>query len=64
MKRPRLYIDLDVEQLNDINRLIPWGYRNAIFRALVDKIIDIIEEDPTMIYTIIVGKIVIERREE
>ena len=37
--RPRLSVDLTVEQAEALRRWIPWGMRKMVFAALVDLLI-------------------------
>jgi len=42
--RPRLTVEISEEQAEKLSNYIPWGIRKALFQAIVDDIIDNIEQ--------------------
>lgn len=42
---PRLIVDLDEDQFNRLQRLIPWGIKSKIMRIFISDLIDILETD-------------------
>jgi hypothetical protein len=45
--RPRLSIDLTPEQYQELNELIPWGLKSALFGVIVDDLIEVLKKTKT-----------------
>jgi len=45
--RPRLSIDLTPEQYQELNKLIPWGLKSALFGVIVDDLIQVLKKTTT-----------------
>lgn len=43
--RPRLSVDLTEEQSKKLRQYIPWGLQKALFSAIIDDIISLMETD-------------------
>lgn len=43
--RPRLSLAISREQQIDLQNLLPWGVKNAIFRNIIDDVIKILKSD-------------------
>ncbi len=57
LRRPRLSIEINEEQEAVLQKL-DWGIRSAIFRKIVDSLIDVLQskDGPAFIGAILVGK--------
>lgn len=56
--RPRLSIEITPEQYKRLNKLIPWGQQRAVYSALTDELISILEKHgPLAIGAILAGKV-------
>lgn len=47
--RPRLSIEINEEQFNKLQRLIPWGVKNQIFKVIIDDLIKALEKDSQLV---------------
>ena len=56
--RPRLNVDISEEQKLDLDRLVPWGLKNTLFGAIVDDIIQVLDDPVTRdsFIAIIIGR--------
>ena len=54
--RPRLSIELTNEQARKLQRLIPWGLKNQLFQALVDDVIELVEEHGEIVIAAIISR--------
>jgi len=56
--RPRLSLEIDPEQYQKLQSLIPWGVKNQIFRVIISDLIEVIEkEGPLVIAALLSRKI-------
>jgi len=56
--RPRLSLEIDQEQYQKLQSLIPWGVKNQIFRVIISDLIEVIEkEGPLVIAALLSRKI-------
>ena len=41
--RPRLSIEISQDQYEKLQRLLPWGVKNQLFRVLIDDLINVLD---------------------
>ena len=54
--RPRLSIELTEDQSKRLNRLIPWGLKNALFQAIVDDLIELGEQHGQKFLAVVISR--------
>jgi len=54
--RPRLSIEITEDQASALSRLIPWGAKNELFRAIIEDVISLLEEHGAIIIAAILTK--------
>lgn len=55
---PRLNVEITEEQDAALRKLIPWGMKHHLFSAIIDELIEVIEEHGEMAITAIAcGKV-------
>ena len=54
--RPRLSIEITEDQASALSRLIPWGTKNELFRAIIEDVISLLEEHGPIIIAAILTK--------
>ena len=53
---PRLSVEISEQQLRDLNRLLPWGTRAVVFRALIDDLIRMLKINPSAVVGALISK--------
>jgi len=53
---PRLVVEIDEKQYDELNRLIPWGVKGQIFRIIIDDLIKLLRANPDAVIGAIVSK--------
>jgi hypothetical protein len=56
MYTPRLSIDISQSQHDKLVNLVPWGVKNVLFRAIVDDVIELIDEHGPIVIAAILEK--------
>lgn len=54
--RPRLSVELTMEQKDKLNNLIPWGMQKTIISTLIDQLLSALEEDQGAVLAAILSK--------
>jgi hypothetical protein len=55
-RRPRLSVDISLEQAQSLDRYIPWGLRRRVFLALIDLLIAAFERGGAEVLLSIIQK--------
>ncbi len=55
-QRPRLSIEITEEQNRKLMNLIPWGAKNALFQAIVEDVISLLETHGTVVIAAVLSK--------
>jgi hypothetical protein len=53
---PRLVVEIDEKQFDELNKLIPWGVKGQIFRVIIDDLIRLLRTNPDVVVAAIVSK--------
>jgi|TARA_R100001530_G_C4304781_1_gene151429 predicted GNAT superfamily acetyltransferase len=63
--RPRLSIEIDEEEFKKLQKLIPWGVKNQLFKIIIDDLIKALEKNgPMVLGAILSGKVRLVYNEE
>ena len=54
--RPRLSVEITKEQYLKLQNLIPWGVKGALFSALIDSTIELLEREGEVVIAAILSK--------
>ena len=54
--RPRLSIEITQEQYSKLQKLIPWGLKGSLFNAIIDDLIDSLENNGAMVISALVSR--------
>lgn len=54
--KPRLSVNISQEQFNRVSRLIPWGVKHRFIQAILDDILDVLEEHGDIAIAAIINK--------
>ena len=54
--RPRLSLEIDEEQYQKLQNLIPWGVKNQIFRVIISDLIEVIEKEGPLVIAALLSR--------
>lgn len=54
--RPRLSLEIDQEQYQKLQSLIPWGVKNQIFRVIISDLIEVIEKEGPLVIAALLSR--------
>lgn len=56
--RPRLSIEIGEEEFEKLQKLIPWGVKNQLFKIIIDDLISALEKSgPMVLGAVLSGKV-------
>ena len=54
--RPRLSLEIDEDQYQKLQNLIPWGVKNQIFRVIISDLIEVIEKEGPLVIAALLSR--------